>query len=102
MCSSYTPRGGCDSNGAKNNELHPDGCSPGGRSGRKRLRLNPVSTSKRYLPYGLMCSYRAGESRAMSSSFTVRPSARSCSITAAMYTVFQVTTALVTRFRHPA
>ncbi len=73
-----------DSNGAKNNDLHPDECSAGGRSGRRRMRLNPSSTSKRYLPYGLMCSYRAGESRAMSSSFTVLPSARSRSITAAM------------------
>jgi hypothetical protein len=73
-----------DSNGEKNNDLHWDWCSVGWRSGRNRKRLNPTSTSNRYLPYGLMCSKRAGESRAMSSSFTVRPPARSCSITAAM------------------
>src|SRR4051812_26227794 len=57
-------------NGEKNNDLHGDRCSVVWRSGRRRERLNPSSTSKRYLPYGLMCSYRAGESRAMSSSFT--------------------------------
>jgi hypothetical protein len=44
---------GSDSNGAKNNDLHPDGCSEAGRRGSKWARLNPSSTSKRYLPYGL-------------------------------------------------
>jgi hypothetical protein len=47
---------GSDSNGEKNNDLHRDWCSVSWRSGRRRERLNPSSTSKRYLPYGLMCS----------------------------------------------
>ena len=33
---------GSDSNGEKNNDLHRDGCSAGGQSGRKRVRLNPL------------------------------------------------------------
>jgi hypothetical protein len=31
---------GSDSNGEKSNDLHRDRCSEGGRSGRKRVRLD--------------------------------------------------------------
>jgi hypothetical protein len=57
------------------NGLHQYCRSVTWRSGRRREWLEPSSTSRRYLLHKLMCSQRAGGSRAVSSLITVLPSA---------------------------
>jgi len=56
----------------------------GRRSGRRVAPFPKRAGSKRYFPYGLMCSYLAGERWATSASVNAWPPARSCSRTAAM------------------
>jgi hypothetical protein len=57
---------GSDSHGAENNDLHRDGCSPAGRSGRKRRMTPGKDESARKLLGGGMASRDVAENLGVS------------------------------------